>query len=401
MSGLDLVFLILGFLYVVVLGWLHVGVVRSQKATSRLAVSAGHPGDLPSVSIVVAARNEEAAIAACLQSLRDQRYEGDLQIVVVDDRSSDRTEDIIRSMAPGMPQLKLVKAASALRFKCPKKSALAQGIEASSGELLLLTDADCTPPPDWVALTAARFAIAEVGVVAGYARPSQPRKLRERLLALDNAAIGALSAGSIGMGSPLACTGRNIAYRRRVYEETGGFEAIGHLVGGDDVYFVRHVAAATSWQIVYNCCQAIVECATDPIGISAVVNQKLRHASKAGRYTGAARCVGAVAYFFHALLLAAACQLLLKTVNWTGAATLCWPSALRLSIDVVSLVWGAKLGVDLALVWRFLRPGPERSLLRHLPLLEIVYIPYVLLFVPLGGMGWFRWKTDGLDQDEA
>ena len=395
MSGLELVFLSLGFLYAIVFGWLYIGVVRSQRATARSTVSAVR-GDLPSVSVVVAARDEEALIADCLRALLDQHYEGDLQVVVVDDRSSDRTGDIISQMANGNPQLKLVKAASALRFKCPKKSALAQGIEASSGELLLLTDADCAPPPDWVAATAARFSEPEIGVVAGYARPRQPQKVRERLLALDNALIGALSAGSIGMGSPLACTGRNVAYRRRVYEETGGFEAIGHLVGGDDVYFVRHVAAATSWQIVYSCCQAIVECATDPVGISAVINQKLRHASKAGHYTGAARFVGAVAYVFHALLLVAVSQLLLQAVNWTGSL-FCHPD-LQLSTNAAILVWGAKLGVDLALVWRFLRPGAERSLLRYLPLLEIVYIPYVLLFVPLGGMGWFRWKAGRLDE---
>ena len=396
MSGLELVFLSLGFLYVIVFGWLYVGVVRSQRATAKSTVPAVRIGDLPSVSVVVAARDEEALIADCLRALLEQRYEGDLQVVVVDDRSSDRTGDIISLMANEHPQLKLVKAASALRFKCPKKSALAQGIEASSGELLLLTDADCAPPPDWVAATVARFAVPETGVVAGYARPRQPQTLREGLLALDNATIGALSAGSIGMGSPLACTGRNLAYRRRVYEETGGFEAIGHLVGGDDVYFVRHVAAVTSWQIVYNCCQAIVECATDPVGISAVINQKLRHASKAGHYTGAARFVGAVAYVFHALLLVAVSQLLLQAANWSGS--LCCYSCLQLTLNAAILVWGAKIGVDLTVVWRFLRPGAERSLLWYLPLLEIVYIPYVLLFVPLGGMGWFRWKAGGPDE---
>ena len=399
MSELDTALLSLGCLYAATIGWLYAGVVRTQRAAVRSISADAFPGGVPSASVIVAARDEEAVIAECLHALREQRYDGSLEVIVVDDRSSDATAEIVRSAATTWSQLHLVVAASELRFRCPKKSALAQGIEASSGALLLFTDADCTPPPGWVAATVARFTSPEVGVVAGYARSREVgtrrrHRLRRSLLALDNAAIGALSAGSIGMGYPLACTGRNMAYRRQVYEDVGGFEAIGHLVGGDDVYFVRRVAAMTPWKTVYNCSEeAIVECASDSVGIGAVVNQKLRHASKAGHYEGAARLVGIVAYTFHALLLLGASRLLVAAVAGTAVTSLHWPPALALSVGLVSCVFGVKLGVDLALVRRFLQRGVEQSLLRYLPLLEIVYIPYVLLFVPVGRMGWFRWKT--------
>ena len=51
----------------------------------------------------------------------------------------------------------------------PKKNALAGGIAASDGELVLFTDADCLVPPRWVASLVAPFEDEEVGLVAGYA----------------------------------------------------------------------------------------------------------------------------------------------------------------------------------------------------------------------------------------
>ena len=62
-------------------------------------------------------------------------------------------------------------------------------------------------------------------------------------------------------------------------------------------------------------------------------------------------------------------------------------------LDVLFLsVWAARWLVDLALLWRFARRRTERKLLVLLPLLEVCYIPYVLLFMVIGGLGGFRWK---------
>jgi len=62
-------------------------------------------------------------------------------------------------------------------------------------------------------------------------------------------------------------------------------------------------------------------------------------------------------------------------------------------LDVLFLtVWAARWLVDFALLWRFSCRRAERKLLILLPLLEVCYIPYVLLFTVIGGLGGFRWK---------
>jgi hypothetical protein len=63
---------------------------------------------------------------------------------------------------------------------------------------------------------------------------------------------------------------------------------------------------------------------------------------------------------------------------------------------ILAGVWGAKWLLDFALVWRFeSSKGRDRQFLAFLPIMEVLYIPYVLIFVPLGYLGLFRWKNRG------
>jgi hypothetical protein len=215
----------------------------------------------------------------------------------------------------------------------------------------------------------------DVGLVAGYARPDPGGSLLQRLLALDNLAVGALGAGALAQGVVLACTGRNLAYRRAVYQQVGGYAPIGHLIGGDDVYFARRLASLTRWRSTYNRDPAaVVACSVPPRGWRDALHQKLRHAGKAGHYRGPALLLGGSVYAFHLLL------------GWTLLR------AAAGTADAMGLaVWLAKAGLDTALLGA-MAGAQELRLLPLVPLLELLYIPYVLLFTVAGRLGWFRWK---------
>ena len=357
--------LLSGAIYVGSVLWLWHGLSRSRAGPARVR-------DRPSVSAIVAARNEEATLPHCLDALARQDYPGAFEVIAVDDRSSDRTWDLIAAKAATWAALKGVQAAHGC-FTCPKKSALAQGIAASTGEILLFTDADCRPPADWVRSMVAHFA-PEVGFVAGYARPDPVVGVLAKVLALDNIGVGALGAGSFGMGQPLSCTGRNLGYRRQVYDELGGFAPIGHLIGGDDVYFMRLLSAQNRWAMAFNR-RAVVRSQPPPATLAAVVQQKLRHAAKGGHYQGRAFYLAVGVYLFHGFLAWGLGQMLWSQ-RWDG-----W----------VAGVWLVRWAVDFLLLKRMAEPE-ERPLLRYLPLVEVLYIPYVLVFTVVGRWGWFRWK---------
>jgi glycosyltransferase involved in cell wall biosynthesis len=98
------------------------------------------------VSVIVPARNEEAVIAACVESLAVQ--EGIVEILVIDDQSSDRTADIVRSLSAQYPNVRLLGATELPPGWVGKNNAVWIGARESRGEWLLFTDADAVHARD-------------------------------------------------------------------------------------------------------------------------------------------------------------------------------------------------------------------------------------------------------------
>ncbi|MCI4363767.1 MAG: glycosyltransferase [Thermoplasmata archaeon] len=103
-----------------------------------LGPDAPPPRATPRVSAVVAARNEEADLGACLDSLLAQEYP-DLEIIVVDGGSTDGTREIVRARGS---RVRLLEEPPLPAGWVGKNWACANGARAATGELLLFTDAD-------------------------------------------------------------------------------------------------------------------------------------------------------------------------------------------------------------------------------------------------------------------
>ncbi|MGB9433182.1 MAG: glycosyltransferase family 2 protein, partial [Candidatus Acidiferrum sp.] len=95
----------------------------------------------PKISVIFAARDEQAKLPAALATLVSIDYPA-LEIVAVDDRSSDATAQILDDFAAQHPQLKVVHVHELPKGWLGKPHALQSGYELSSGELLVFTDAD-------------------------------------------------------------------------------------------------------------------------------------------------------------------------------------------------------------------------------------------------------------------
>jgi len=158
-----------------ILFWVCAGIIVYVYAGYPLALSLGliarrrrpfAPGAdsiaLPSLSVIVAAHNEEAAIESKIQNIFASNYprEG-LEILIGSDGSSDRTEEIVRKYAGAGVGL--------ISFPMQQgKSAIQNGlVAAASGEVLVFTDADCEFDPNALRCIAARFNEPQVGLVTG------------------------------------------------------------------------------------------------------------------------------------------------------------------------------------------------------------------------------------------
>lgn len=112
------------------------------------------PEVAPKASVIAAARNEERNIRGALQSLLDLDYP-DLQVVLVNDRSEDRTGDIFEEMAASDPRLEIVHVSELPDQWLGKNHALWQGSQKATGDILLFTDADVVMAPDTLSRAAA------------------------------------------------------------------------------------------------------------------------------------------------------------------------------------------------------------------------------------------------------
>ncbi len=113
---------------------------------------------LPRVTVVVAARNEERLITTLLDGLSRQDYPTDLlEIIIVNDNSTDRTPIVVSEFIESLRQHSAISIRLIFNPFPGKKRAIRYGIEKSSGELILTTDADCTVRPGWVSAHAAAY----------------------------------------------------------------------------------------------------------------------------------------------------------------------------------------------------------------------------------------------------
>jgi len=365
--------------YLSVILVLHIGFRRLKHRIAQSPLPTPN-SEIPLVSVVIAARNEEQNIPGLLRSLASQEYPRDrFEIIIVDDRSEDATWSLLEDARKTMLNLRTFRIGDQLPGYAPKKRALDAGIRASTGEILLLTDADCTPPPTWISSMLA-FYREDVSVVAGYSPyrfvVSTPRVLRG-MLSLDCFAWAAVAAASAGLGQPLTATGTNLSYRRRTYLEVGGFEPIKEWISGDDDLFMRQVAERSEDRFSYALDPASYVPTIAPRSLKQFWHQRIRFGSK-GRHHRTPMTVGVVIiYLLNVMIVGGLVGSLLGVIDLLGPSLIAWAFK--------------SLGEFL-----FLRPvaaalGEEELLLYFLPT-ALVHPLYVSLFGFLGLFGAFRWK---------
>lgn len=98
--------------------------------------------DLPMVSVVVAAKDEQANIETCVRAILDQDYP-DFELIVVDDRSVDDTGAIVGRIAAGDSRVRLMNVTELPEGWAGKNHAMQKGIGAARGQWICMTDADC------------------------------------------------------------------------------------------------------------------------------------------------------------------------------------------------------------------------------------------------------------------
>lgn len=236
------------------------------------------------VTVVIAAHNEADTLPDLLHALDVQEYPRELlEIIVVDDRSTDGTAQAATTAAPALP-LRILRIDETPAGISPKKWALHHGIQAASNETLLLTDADCVPRPGWIrGMTA--LIIGEEQVVMGLAPLSGGSSIAGSFAAFESRRTMTLAAAAATSGVPYMVSGRSWGFHRRLYERCGGLPALySHLGGDDDLLLQRMLRYQGTLRV---CVQQEAMVYSDPPATwRALVRQKQRHYRVSAAYRG-------------------------------------------------------------------------------------------------------------------
>ena len=236
----------------------------------------------PSVSVIIPAHNEEDKLGATLASLSQQRYGGDLEFVIVNDRSSDATEAIIRDFVERDARFRLVNVTEPSRRLAPKVNAVNIGIASSTGEIILTSDADCQYPTSWVSGMVSHFE-PDVAMVVGYVESTQAGDgagAVQRFESTDWLSLMFTSMSLTHFGWKFASSANNQGYRRSAFEEIGGFGASGRAPSGDEDLLTQRMGRLQEGRIVFASDPAI-RVFTQPMPTAlALLNQRRRWVSR-------------------------------------------------------------------------------------------------------------------------
>lgn len=195
------------------------------------------PAALPPVSILLAARNEAAALPRCLASIRALDYPAPLlEVLLGDDASTDGTRAVAEAAMQGFAgHFEVVPITDTLGPARGKANVLAHLARRARGSVFFITDADISLPATWVRAMLSYLApgvgtVTGLTVVAG----EQPFFRCQSFDWLLSLAVAQVASDS---GQPMTAMGNNMLVTREAYEATGGYEALPFSVTEDFALF--------------------------------------------------------------------------------------------------------------------------------------------------------------------
>ncbi len=227
-----------------------------------------------SFSIVVVAHNEEKMIKALLDSLSNLDYpRNSLEIILVDDNSTDDTWKIISSFSTEYDFVKAIKTDSKYSNFKGKKAGLQSALDIAKNEIIAFTDADTLVPSNWLD-SYNKFFSKNRGLVIGYVRGEKITHMRRYKRIISSG----IFAAACGIGFPFSCSGANLAVRRSVINQVGGYSKIKNFPSGDDKQMLNLVRKS-GYSIAYNSDVKVIERARN-FTPEQVYQQNLRHYGK-------------------------------------------------------------------------------------------------------------------------
>lgn len=370
--------LLCGYIFLMLiytLGWYKQPLLTTTKAFSD---------NLPTLSVIIPARNEEDHIGSCIESILNNHYPAHLrEIIVIDDFSIDRTASIAADLLKDNNG-RVLNLAHYLpakeRLNSYKKKALEIAITEAKGAWIITTDADCIVPEHWLRQFAVAMKEENVQFIAA---PVSfiPVKGKKDILyyfqSLDFMTMQGITTASAKMKLGNMCNGANLAFRKKTFEEVEGYRGIDLIASGDDMLLMYKIQRKYPDGIRYlKSKDAIVATTTQPTWRS-FINQRIRWSSKADKYDDKKLTwILVVVYLFNVTFIPLTIAAFFHSFYWK------WLLGILFVKTIIELVF-------LIPVSKFYNKLNE---LIYFPLLQPLHIFYIIIAGFLGKFGSYQWK---------
>ena len=333
------------------------------------------------VSIIVPARNEEDNILNLIHSIQNQTYpKSCFELIIIDDCSTDQTAEIVKKYSDS--NIKLIALSDYLDEKninAYKKKAIEIGIKASSGALIITTDADCTMGVNWLHEIVHCFEIHQPKMIVMPVQINYSNRFIEIFQSLDFMCLQGITGASVQKKFHGMCNGANLAYTKAVFEEVDGFLGIDHIASGDDLLLMHKIANKYANEIMYLKSVAVIVKTIPAKTIKAFLNQRIRWASKAEKYEDKRMLPVLMLVYFFNLFLFIMMALAFVTKDKTTINLLLFLLLLKTEIELLFLYPVAKFFGERKLLWLF-------------PIFQPFHIVYTVMAGFLGKFGTYKWK---------
>jgi len=229
--------------------------------------------------IIICARNEEKTIERCLQGIFEQDFDKKLlEIVLVNDGSTDNTLLIAQKcFASYSGAFQIISNASSVG----KKKSITSAIESCHSDLIICRDADTyTESKNWLRTIVSFFETSGKSFIIAPLEIENKNGLLNQLQYFENAALAILTGGFAYYQKAFLCNGANLAFTKKLFRTTGGYNSHIQLNSGDDVLFLEDVKKTSPDAVAYlkNKDASVL---TYPLKtFKKLMNQKVRWASK-------------------------------------------------------------------------------------------------------------------------
>lgn len=333
--------------------------------------------DLPPLTVILCARDEEQDIENCVTSILAQDYP-DFKLIAVNDRSEDATPEILEKFSSKNDNMQVLHISECPEGVSPKKNAIMQAIKFCDTEFIVATDADDTHKTNWLK-SYGSLCGDDVGAATGiclYKKDEFKSKWEEiwqGMQTVENLSYSMVVAGAMVNGFAITAAGGNMMYRKELLE--GNDTMKNNVVTGDDSYIV-YEAQRRKYKVLFNAHPESVVKVVPEKSIKDVINQRIRWASHTMKATFPVVVLGLTVFFFY---LAAIFLPLLAI--WDIGVLPYW-GGLVLIKALCDFVYMSVTMKKFKIPYRF----------GHLFLMELVHALFIVWVGLYGTFGNFTWK---------